>query len=82
MEAIVSAIQGLFNLITSLVDIVLFICNFVISTIKDLVYMAELLGEMVLQLPSYLGWLPSVVLTNFMLIISIVVIYKVIGREG
>lgn len=82
MEAIVKAIEGVFNLITSLVDIVLFICNFVISTIKDLVYMAELLAEMVLQLPSYLGWLPSVVLTNFMLIISIVVIYKVIGREG
>lgn len=61
---------------------VIFLVDFVISTISDLVYMTKLLGEVIVFLPEYFGWLPSVVVTFIMLIISIVVIYKIIGREG
>lgn len=74
--------QAIFDLFTGFIDLVTFIVEYVIGMIEDIVYMVQLLGDIVLELPNYLGWLPTVVVTNFMLIISIVVIYKIIGREG
>lgn len=82
MAAIVEAISGLADMITGFIEAVIFCVEYLIGMISDLVYMTQLLGEMILQLPAYFGWMPTAVLTNFMLIISIVVIYKVIGREG
>lgn len=74
--------NALFDVLTGFIDLCIFIVDFVISTIRDLIYMVGLLGEITLQLPTYFGWLPSQILTHFLLIISIVVIYKIIGREG
>ena len=73
---------ALFDLLTGFIDLCTFIVDFVISTIRDLIYMVGLLGDITTNLPTYLGWLPSQILTHFLLIISIVVIYKIIGREG
>lgn len=66
----------------TIADYVVFLVEFVIGTITDLVYMTQLMGEIIIFLPDYLGWLPSAIVTFVMLIISIVVIYKIIGREG
>ena len=73
---------AILDVLTGFIDLCIFIVDFVISTIRDLIYMVSLLGEITTNLPSYLGWLPSQILTNFLLIISIVVVYKIIGREG
>lgn len=74
--------SAIFDVLTGFIDLCTFIVDFVISTIEDLVYMVGLLGEITLKLPDYLGWLPSSIVTHFLLIISIVVVYKIIGREG
>lgn len=74
--------QVILDFLTQLGQMVVFLVDFVISTIADLVYMTRLLGEVMVFLPDYFGWLPSAVVTFIMLIISIVVIYKIIGREG
>lgn len=75
MKAIINLLKGFINGITSVVD-------FVISMIEDIVYIVKLTGEFVLSIPDYFSWLPGSVLAIIITIFSIVVIYKVLGREG
>lgn len=66
----------------SLADIVTGLIDFVIGFIEDLVYVVQLTGEFVLKIPSYFVWLPDVCVTLIVTIFGVVVIYKVLGREG
>lgn len=66
---------GLADVISSLID-------FVISLIEDIVYVVKLCGSFVVKIPSYFSWLPASVLALIITIFSIVVIYKILGREG
>ncbi len=75
MQAIVDFFTGLFNIIVSLVE-------FVISFIGDIVYVIELTAVFVGNIPNYFGWLPSAFVSIIISIFSIVVIYKILGREG
>lgn len=56
--------------------------DFLISFFEDLVYVIKLLGKFILQIPSYFSWLPAELLIILSSIIAIVVIYKIMGREG
>lgn len=56
--------------------------DFLISFFNDLVYVIKLLGKFILQIPSYFSWLPAELLLILSSIIAIVVIYKIMGREG
>lgn len=75
LKEIFNAITGFFDLVTSLVD-------FVIGFITDLVYVVTLVGQFVLKVPSYFAWLPSPAITMIVTVFGIVVIYKILGREG
>lgn len=75
MDAIVSFFTGIGNAIISAFD-------FVISFFGDLIYIIQLLGKIVLSLPSYFSWLPSNVRTLLLTLFAFVVIYKILGREG
>lgn len=66
---------GFAEIISSLVD-------FVINLIQDIVYVVKLCGSFVAKIPAYFSWLPASVLTLIITIFSIVVIYKILGREG
>ena len=66
---------GLANVISSLID-------FIISLVEDIVYVVKLCGSFVAKIPAYFSWLPASVLALIITIFSIVVIYKILGREG
>ena len=66
---------GLADIISSLID-------FVISLVEDIVYVVKLCGSFVVKIPDYFSWLPASVLALIITIFSIVVIYKILGREG
>lgn len=75
MDAIVSFFTGLGDAIVSAFD-------FVISFFADIVYVIQLLGKVVLSIPSYFSWLPGSVSALLITLFAIVVIYKILGREG
>lgn len=75
MKDILEFLKGIGNAITSLID-------FLISFVQDLVYIVQLTGEFVVNIPSYFSWLPSAAVTLIVTIFSVVVIYKIMGREG
>ena len=73
------AIIDFFNTIGSVISTVI---NFVVKMFSDLVMMLQLLAKFIVNIPSYFGWLPSAVVSVIVTIFSIVVIYKILGREG
>lgn len=68
-------LKGIGSILTS-------IANFVLGLIEDLLYIVELIGQVVANLPLYFSWVPDEVYAALALIFVIVVIYKILGREG
>lgn len=68
-------LKDIFNGIMMLVD-------FVISFVQDIVYLIGLTADFVAKIPSLFSWLPSEALSLIMIAFGIVVVYKVLGREG
>lgn len=74
-----SAIIDFFN---SLGDIISGAVEFLISTMKDIVFIVKSTGVVLASIPSYFSWLPTQLLTILLSIFGVVVIYKILGREG
>lgn len=70
------------NFFKMLIDLLVGAVQFVVKLLKDLVYVVQLLGQAVANLPQYLGFLPSMAVSVLVTVFAIVVIYKVLGREG
>lgn len=70
------------DFLSAIGDAIVSVINFVISFFSDLVYMIQLTGKFVLAIPSYFSWLPPELLASITTIFFIVVIYKILGREG
>lgn len=58
------------------------IYEFVLDFFADVVYVIKLTANFVARIPSYFSWLPAPVLALVVSIFAVVVIYKVLGREG
>lgn len=75
LGVIKSFFLGITNVITSLID-------FVVGLVEDLVYMVKLLTTFIAKLPQMFSWLPSSVVAILLTIFGVVVVYKIMGREG
>ena len=75
MEALITFFRGITDVITGVI-------SFIIDFFGDVVYMVQLLGQIALQLPTYFAWLPSQVLSSLVLVFTLVILYKILGREG
>lgn len=69
-------------MLKSLVDGISTVIDFVVDFFADLAYMIKLLGEFMANIPGYFSWLPSGVVAVLVTIFGVVVIYKILGREG
>ena len=75
MEAILDFLEGFVETVTSLVD-------FVIGFFDDIVYLIDVTGQVMTQIPSYFLWLPSELVALFGVLLALIVLYKILGREG
>lgn len=75
MTAIISFIEGIAAGVQAAVE-------FLLSMIQDVAYVVELTAKFVLQIPTYLSFLPAPVVALVVSIFAVVVIYKILGREG
>lgn len=75
MDALISFFEGIGNAIVSAF-------NFVVSLVSDIVYMIQLTGKFLAQIPSYFSWIPAEITALLIVLFSVVVIYKILGREG
>lgn len=74
--------QALIDFFKSFAEIISALVNFVIGIIQDLLYVISLLGSLIVKIPDMIGWLPSACITLTISIFGIVLIYKILGREG
>lgn len=75
MKEVLAFLQTIVDAISTAID-------FVVDFLADIVYIIELTGKTLLEIPSYFGWLPTAAVGILITIFSIVVIYKITGREG
>lgn len=75
LESIANFFETIGTVITTLV-------SFVISIVGDIVFVVQLTGMFVLNIPSYFSWLPLECVAILTIIFAIVVTYKILGREG
>lgn len=75
MRTLLDFFQGIADVITGVV-------SFVISLFKDLISMIMMLWDVVANIPAYFSWLPGEIIALLVALISVVVMYKILGREG
>jgi len=74
-------LQGIFDLLKSIGEFFSNIVNFVIRLVQDLIYVVELMGQVIIKIPDYIGFLPSAVISVFLVALTVIVVYKIIGRD-
>lgn len=74
MKSVLSFLGGIAEAVTGFFA-------FLGSLLRDLVYLVQLTGKMLAQIPSFFAWLPAPVLALLVTIITIAVLLKVIGRD-
>lgn len=75
MDGIIGFLRGIGSAIVAAFD-------FIIGFFQDLIYIIQLTGKFLLQIPAYFSWLPAELLSMLVVLFGIVVIYKIMGREG
>lgn len=75
MNAIIKFIEGITNGVKAGVE-------FLLSFIEDVAYVVKLTADFVAKIPDYLSFLPAEILAVVLAIFAVVVIYKILGREG
>lgn len=64
------------------VDIVTAVVDFFIGFVQDIVFVVKLTASFVAKIPQLFAWLPGGVVSILVIIFGVVVVYKVLGREG
>lgn len=75
MDAIIGFFSGIGDLLSGAFE-------FLIGIINDLVYIVRLTGRAVSAIPGLFRLLPSACVSVLVTIFAVVVIYKILGREG
>lgn len=75
MDAIISFFSGIADGALALVE-------FMLSMVEDVLFVVQLTGEFVTKIPSYIDWLPTEVVAIVVSLFGVVVVYKILGREG
>lgn len=73
---------AIFDLLKSIGEAILTGFDFLKQFSEDIVYVIKLTAEFVLDIPEYFSWLPTPILSVIVTAFGVVVIYKIIGREG
>lgn len=74
--------QVIIDFFVGLKDGIVSVFQWFADLLSDLAYIAKLLGEFLVSIPSYFTWIPAEALVILVAIFSIVAIYKLAGREG
>lgn len=73
---------AVFDVLAAIADAIVGVFDFVVSFLTDLVYIVQLIGSILLQIPGFFtSWLPPGLATLLVLIISVAAIYKIAGRD-
>lgn len=75
MNALIAFFEGIGTAITNVID-------FLVSLVMDLVWLVQTLAWAMAQVPLMIAWLPTKIHALILTLFGIVMLYKLIGREG
>lgn len=75
-------LKNIFNAVKNVIKTITMLVDFLIQMIKDILYVIQITAEALGQIPEYIGWLPTVAISALVTLFGIVIVYKVLGREG
>lgn len=70
------------NFLSSFGELFVSLCNFIIGMFRDIMQMISILARIPDFLLSLFNWMDPAILIYASTLISIVVVYKILGREG
>lgn len=74
--------SAIFDLLSSIGEAIIGLFNFIVSFFMDLVYVVQLIGTILVQIPSFFAsWLPPEIASILVLIITVASVYKIAGRD-
>lgn len=74
-------LSSIYNILKSIADFFTSVVSFVLNLVSNTIYVVGLLAKAIVDIPKYLSFLPPVILAVLISTFSIVVIYKILGRE-
>lgn len=74
--------QAIIDFFTGIGETINVILDFIISLFKDLIFMIQFVGKVLLNIPGYFDWLPAELVALLVVGFGLVAIYKLLGREG
>lgn len=74
MSAVINFLQGIADGVSAII-------SFVLDLVQDILYVGQLLTQTVSQIPELFSFMPPEILALIVSALSVVVIYKVIGRD-
>lgn len=75
-------LDSISNAIDNIVSFLDTIWQFAVDFTSDTFEMIKLLSDTVKKIPDYFSWLPTEIGVGLIALFSVVVIYKILGREG
>lgn len=69
------------NLLQNIANFFSSVWDFILNLVNEIVFVVQSLAKVVATIPQYFGWLPAGVLGTLLIIIGVVVVYKIMGRE-
>jgi len=75
-------IEFISNILQKIGDFFTAIWEFIKMLVDDIVQLVTLLKDWLSQIPELFSWLPASLLALVVLGIGVVVLYKILGREG
>lgn len=73
--------QAILDFLGSIGEAIVAAFDFLVSLIMDLVYLVQLTGKMLTQIPLYFAWLPPGLTALLVSAITIAVLFKILGRD-
>lgn len=75
MEEIIAFFEGIADAVESAFD-------WFFGFLEDTVYFLGLLDDAVASIPGYFSWLPSEALVSLGVLLGIIIVCRILGREG
>lgn len=74
--------MSVFEILHAITDFMNLMMIYLGQVVRDTIFVLELLGSFFVHIPAYFSWLPEALVSVLITLISIVIVYKVLGREG
>ena len=72
--------QVVIDFLSMIGETIVAVVSFVVGLVQDIVFIVQLAGRVLLQIPSYFDWLPIPLLGMIVTGVTILFIYKIAGR--